>query len=37
MIVLVAVTVFFVVFAISNVRDASRHLTTTDASGETLS
>ena len=37
MIVLVAVTIFFIVFAISNVRDASRHLTTTDASGETLS
>jgi ABC-type Mn2+/Zn2+ transport system permease subunit len=36
-IVLVAVSVFFVVFALSNVRDASRHVTTTDPSGETLS
>jgi ABC-type Mn2+/Zn2+ transport system permease subunit len=36
-IVLVAVIVFFLVFALSNVRDASRHVTTTDASGETVS
>ncbi|MEX1294795.1 MAG: zinc ABC transporter permease AztB [Candidatus Limnocylindrales bacterium] len=36
-IVLVAVSIFFVVFAVTNVRDASRHLSTTDASGETLS
>ncbi len=37
MIVLVAVTVFFIVFAISNIREPRGHLTTTDASGETLS
>jgi hypothetical protein len=37
MIVLVAVSIFFIVFAISNVRDASSHLSTTDPSGETLS
>jgi len=36
-IVLVAVSVFFVVFAISNVRDASRHHTEIDARGETVS
>ena len=36
-IVLVAVTAFFVVLALSNVRDAGRHVATTDASGETLS
>jgi ABC-type Mn2+/Zn2+ transport system permease subunit len=36
-IVLVAVSAFFVVFGFSNARDASRHVTTTDASGETLS
>jgi ABC-type Mn2+/Zn2+ transport system permease subunit len=36
-IVLVAVSAFFVVFSITNVRDASRHLVTTDAKGETLS
>jgi len=37
MIVLVAVSAFFIVFAISNVRDASGHLSTTDPAGETLS
>ena len=36
-IVLVAVSVFFIVFAVTNVRDASRHVSTTDPSGETLS
>jgi len=36
-IVLVAVSAFFVVFAYSNVREASRHVATTDSSGETVS
>ena len=36
-IVLVAVTAFFVVFGITNVRDARVHVTTTDPSGETVS
>jgi zinc/manganese transport system permease protein len=36
-IVLVAVSAFFVVFGYSNVREASRHVATTDSSGETVS
>jgi len=36
-IVLVAVSVFFVIFALSNLRDASRHVVTIDSRGETLS
>lgn len=36
-IVLVAVSAFFVIFALSNVRDASRHVVTIDSSGETVS
>jgi ABC-type Mn2+/Zn2+ transport system permease subunit len=36
-IVLVAVSAFFVVFAVTNVRGARVHVTTTDASGETVS
>ena len=37
MIVLVAVSAFFIVFAITNLRDASSHVTAVDSSGETLS
>jgi len=36
-IVLVAVSVFFVIFALSNLRDVSRHVVTIDSRGETLS
>jgi ABC-type Mn2+/Zn2+ transport system permease subunit len=36
-IVLVAVAAFFIVFALTNARDASRHVPTTDSSGETVS
>ena len=36
-IVLVAVSVFFVIFAVSNLRDVSRHVVTIDSRGETLS
>jgi len=36
-IVLVAVSFFFVVFALTNLRDASSHVSATDSSGETLS
>ncbi len=36
-IVLVAVSAFFVIFALSNLRDASRHVVTIDSRGETLS
>ncbi len=36
MIVLVAVTAFFIVFAITNLRDATGHRSTTDPAGETL-
>jgi hypothetical protein len=32
----VAVTAFFVVFAITNLRDATGHRSTTDPAGETL-
>jgi ABC-type Mn2+/Zn2+ transport system permease subunit len=35
-IVLVAVSVFFVVLALSQARDAGRHVSTTDTAGETL-
>lgn len=37
MIVLVAVSAFFVVFAATTVREGSGHVTTTDATGETVS
>ena len=36
-IVLVAVSAFFVVFALTSIRDAGRHVGSVDASGETLS
>jgi ABC-type Mn2+/Zn2+ transport system permease subunit len=36
-IVLVAVTIFFIVLAIANLREPRRHLTTTDSAGETVS
>lgn len=36
-IVLVAVTIFFIVFTLTNLRDARSHFSTTDSSGETLS
>ncbi len=36
-IVLVAVSAFFVIFALSNLRDASRHVVTIDSRGETVS
>ena len=37
MIVLTSVSVFFVVFALTQVRDSSSHVGRTDASGETVS